>query len=130
MAQQKLPNVPSPLTTVYSNLLGVDFRADQTEVERRRSPMMVNMISDLGGNPIKRDGYRKVSEPYAGLVIANSEAYGVRVDLTGIVTVPISIGSGQSVIVEDSTRAITVPSTFVFDDVVAVFGYQQYVFIM
>lgn len=130
MAQQKLPNVPSPLTTVYSNLLGVDFRADQTEVERRRSPMMVNMISDLGGNPVKRDGYRKVAEPYAGLVIANSEAYGVRVDLTGIVTVPISIGSGHSVIVEDTSRAITVPSTYVFDDVVAVFGYQQYVFIM
>lgn len=130
MAQQKLPNVPSPLTTVYSNLLGVDFRADQTEVERRRSPMMVNMISDLGGNPVKRDGYRKVAEPYAGLVIANSEAYGVRVDLTGIVTVPISIGSGQSVIIEDTSRAITVPSTYVFDDVVAVFGYQQYVFIM
>lgn len=130
MAQQKLPNVPSPLTTVYSNLLGVDFRADQTEVERRRSPMMVNMISDLGGNPIKRDGYRKVAEPYAGLVIANSEAYGVRVDLAGIVVVPISIGSGHSVIIEDTSRAITVPNTYVFDDVVAVFGYQQYVFIM
>ena len=130
MAQQKLPNVPSPLTTTYSNLLGVDFRADQTEVERRRSPMMVNMISDLGGNPIKRDGYRRVADPYAGLVIANSEAYGVRVDLTGIVIVPISIGSGQSVIVEDTSRAITVPSTYVFDDIEAVFGYQQYVFIM
>ena len=130
MAQQKLPDIPSPRTTVYSNLLGVDFRSDQTEVERRRSPMMVNMISDLGGNPVKRDGYRKVAEPYAGLVIANSEAYGVRVDLTGIVIVPISIGSGQSVIVEDTARAITVPATYVFDDVEAVFGYQQYVFIM
>lgn len=130
MAQQKLPKVPNPLTTVYSNLLGVDFRADQTEVERRRSPMMVNMISDIGGNPIKRDGYRRVADPYAGLVIANSEAYGVRVDLTGIVVVPISIGSGQSVIIEDIARAVTIPSTYVFDDVEVVFGYQQYVFIM
>ena len=130
MAQQKLPNIPNPRTTVYDNLLGVDFRADQTEVERRRSPMMVNMISDLGGNPVKRDGYRKVAEPYAGLVIANSEAYGVRVDLTGIVIVPISIGSGQSVIVEDTARAITVPATYVFDDIVATFGYQNYVFVM
>ena len=111
MAQQKLPNIPSPRATVYDNLLGVDFRADQTEVERRRSPMMVNMISDLGGNPIKRDGYRRVADAYADIVIANSESYGVRVDLTGIVTVPISIGSGQSVIVEDWTRAIAVPST-------------------
>ena len=130
MAQQKLPNIPNPRTTVYSNLLGVDFRSDQTEVERRRSPMMVNMTSDLGGNPVKRDGYRKVAEPYAGLVIANSEAYGVRVDLTGIVIVPISIGSGQSVIVEDTARAITVPATYVFDDIVATFGYQNYVFVM
>lgn len=130
MAQQKLPNVPNPRTTIYDNLLGVDFRADQTEVERRRSPDMVNMISDLGGNPIKRDGYRKVAEPYAGLVIANSEAYGVRVDLTGIVIVPISIGSGQSVIVEDTARAITVSNTYVFDDIEAVFGYQNYVFVM
>lgn len=130
MAQQKLPNVPNPRTTIYDNLLGVDFRADQTEVERRRSPDMVNMISDLGGNPIKRDGYRKVANPYAGLVIANSEAYGVRVDLTGIIIVPISIGSGQSVIVEDSLRAITVPSSYVFDDIEAVFGYQQYVFVL
>lgn len=130
MAQQKLPNVPSPRTTIYDNLLGVDFRADQTEVERRRSPMMVNMISDLGGNPIKRDGYRRVADAYAGIVIANSESYGVRVDLTGIVIVPISIGSGESIIEEDATRAITVPNTFVFDDIIAVFGYQQYVFVM
>ena len=130
MAQQKLPNVPSPLTTVYSNLLGVDFRADQTEVERRRSPMMVNMISDLGGNPVKRDGYRKVAEPYAGLVIANSEAYGVRKELSGVVVVPISIGSSRSVIEEDTANAVTIPSTYDFDDIEATFGYQQYVFIL
>lgn len=130
MAQQKLPDIPSPRTTVYDNLLGVDFRADQTEVERRRSPMMVNMISDLGGNPIKRDGFRKVADRYAGLIMANSESYGVRVDLNGIVIVPISIGGNNSVIVEDTARAITVPSTFVFDDIEAVFGYQQFVIIM
>lgn len=130
MAQQKLPDIPSPRTTVYDNLLGVDFRADQTEVERRRSPMMVNMISDLGGNPVKRDGYRKVADRYAGLVIANSESYAVRVDLGGIVVVPVSIGSGQSIIVEDTSRAILIPSTFVFDDIEEVFGYQNYVFIM
>lgn len=130
MAQLSIPNVANPKTTVYDNLLGVDFRADQTEVERRRSPMMVNMISDIGGNPIKRDGFRRVSDAYAGLVMANSESYGVRVDLTGIVVVPISIGSGQSVIVEDLIRAVTVPASFVFDDIEAVFGYQNYVFIL
>lgn len=130
MARQALPKVTKPRTTVYDNLLGVDFRADQTEVERRRSPMMVNMISDLGGNPVKRDGYRKVAEPYAGLVIANSEAYGVRKDLNGVVVVPISIGSGRSVIIEDVGRDIEIPTTYAFGDIEAVFGYQQYVFIM
>ena len=130
MAQQKLPDIPSPRTTIYSNLLGVDFRSDQTEVERRRSPNMVNMISDLGGNPIKRDGYRKVADAYAGLVTAQSKPYGIRKETTGVVIVPISIGSGQSVIVEDVAKAVTVPSSIAFGDIKAVFGYQQYVFIM
>ena len=131
MAQQKLPDVPNPRTTIYDNLLGVDFRADQTEVERRRSPNMVNMISDIGGNPIKRDGFRKVAEAYAGLVTAQSKPYGVRRDNTGIVIVPISIGeSGTSVIVEDTDKDITIPTAIAFGEIKAVFGYQQYVFIM
>lgn len=130
MAQQKLPDVPTPRTTIYDNLLGVDFRADQTEVERRRSPDMVNMISDIGGNPIKRDGYRKVAGAYAGLVTAGSVPYGVRQDSTGVVVVPISIGSGQSVIVEDVAKAVTIPSSIPFGDIEAVFGYQNFVFIM
>lgn len=130
MAQQKLPDIPSPRTTVYSNLLGVDFRADQTEVERRRSPNMVNMISDMGGNPIKRDGYRRVADAYAGLVTAQSKPYGVRRDNAGVVVVPISIGTGSSEIVEDATKAVTIPSSIEFGVIKAVFGYQQYVFIM
>ena len=131
MAQQALPNVPNPKTTIYDNLLGVDFRADQTEVERRRSPDMVNMISDLGGNPIKRDGYREIAGSYAGLVMANSEPYAVYTDLSGVEIVPISISSsGTCKITEDTTRQITIPDTFAFDDIEVVFGYQQYIFIM
>lgn len=130
MAQQKIPEVPNPRTTIYDNLLGVDFRADQTEVERRRSPDMVNMISDFGGNPIKRDGYRAISNAYAGLVTAQSKPYGVRKDATGIVVVPISIGTGAQTIVEDVAKAVTIPTSVTFGDIKAVFGYQQYVFIM
>jgi hypothetical protein len=130
MAQQKLPDIPNPRTTIYDNLLGVDFRADQTEVERRRSPDMVNMISDLGGNPIKRDGYRKVGAAYAGLVTANGEAYGVRAELGGIVVVPVSIGSVEALIQEDTARAITVSSDYGFGAIKSVFGYQQYIFIL
>ena len=130
MAQQKLPDIPSPRTTVYSNLLGVDFRSDQTEVERRRSPNMVNMISDMGGNPIKRDGYRRVAYAYAGLVTAQSKPYGVRKDNTGVVIVPISIGTGSSEIIEDVQKAVTVPPSIAFGDIKAVFGYQQFVFVL
>ena len=130
MAQQKLPDIPSPRTTVYSNLLGVDFRSDQTEVERRRSPNMVNMISDMGGNPIKRDGYRRVAYAYAGLVTAQSKPYGVRKDSTGVVIVPISIGTGSSEIIEDVQKAVTVPPSIAFGDIKAVFGYQQFVFVL
>lgn len=131
MAQQKLPDIPSPRTTVYSNLLGVDFRSDQTEVERRRSPNMVNMISDIGGNPIKRDGYRRVENAYAGLVTAQSKPYGVRRDNAGIVIVPISISSSsRRVIEEDVAKAVTIPTAIAFGEIKAVFGYQQYVFIM
>lgn len=131
MAQQKLPDVPTPRTTIYDNLLGVDFRADQTEVERRRSPDMVNMISDLGGNPVKRDGYRKVGNAYSGLVMANSEAYAIYKDLTGVIVVPISINtSGTGEIIEDSARAISIPSSANFGDVKDVFGYQQFIFIL
>ena len=52
MARQNIPEQPSVQTTRYANLLGVDYQSDETEVARNRSPEMVNMISDLGGNPI------------------------------------------------------------------------------
>ena len=130
MAQQKLPDIPSPRTTVYDNLLGVDFRSDQTEVERRRSPNMVNMISDLGGNPVKREGYRKVANAYAGLVTAQSRPYGVRRDNTGIIVAPVTLESGSSEITEDETKKITIPSALPFGEIKAVMGYQQNVFIL
>lgn len=128
MAQQKLPNVPSPRTTIYDTLLGVDFRADQTEVERRRSPMMVNMISDVGGNPIKRDGFRRVGNAYASIVTVNSETYGLRSLANGhIIIVPFTISSGRGIIVEDSTRQIEVNAAC--GNIVSATGYQKYVYI-
>lgn len=129
MAQQSLPKIKKPSTTRYEMLLGVDFRADQTEVERRRSPDMVNMISDIGGNPVKRYGYRKVGSSYKALVTANSETYGVRVSALGIIVVPVTIGT-QGTITEDTAKAITIPYTLAMGSVVDVFGYQRYVFVM
>lgn len=64
MAQMKVPTISDDdiYTTQYKTLLGVDFQKDVTDVDKNHSPNMVNMISDLGGNPIKRDGYREVKE--------------------------------------------------------------------
>lgn len=77
MAQLKVPDAPKEFATHYEMLLGVDFQADQTEVDRRRSPDMVNMISDFGGNPVKRDGFRKVGIGYAALVMVDGVMYGI-----------------------------------------------------
>ena len=65
----KIPAQPAYKHTYYENLRGADFSRDRTEVNRRRSPDMVNLISDNGGNPIKRTGWRKVTTiPNAGKI--------------------------------------------------------------
>lgn len=79
MAQLTVPSAPKEFATHYEMLLGVDFQADQTQVDRRRSPDMVNMISDFGGNPVKRDGYRKVGTGYEALVMVDNTMYGIYV---------------------------------------------------
>ena len=78
MAQMKVPEAPREYATQYHNLLGVDYQADQTEVDRRRSPDMVNMVSDFGGNPTKRDGFRAVGDGYSSLLTIDGDMYGVR----------------------------------------------------
>lgn len=77
MAQITVPSAPKEYATHYEMLLGVDYQADQTQVDRKRSPDMVNMISDFGGNPIKRDGFRRVGFGYTSLVMVNGKMYGV-----------------------------------------------------
>ena len=77
MAQLRVPEAPKEFATQYHEMLGVDYQADQTEVDRRRSPDMINMISDFGGNPVKRDGYRRVGIGYSALVMVDGNMYGV-----------------------------------------------------
>lgn len=77
MAQIQVPDSPREYVTHYEMLLGVDFQADQTQVDRKRSPDMVNMISDFGGNPVKRDGYRKVGDNYSSLISVKDRMYGL-----------------------------------------------------
>ena len=44
-------------TTEYNNLAGVDFSQEAANVDNNRSPYSLNMISDNGKNPIKRNGW-------------------------------------------------------------------------
>lgn len=52
----KVPDAPETKTINYKDLLGCDFSQDASLVDRAHSPDMVNMISDEGGNPVKRKG--------------------------------------------------------------------------
>ena len=45
-------------TTTYANFRGVDFSTDASLVETYRSPWSVNTVSDTGGMPEKRPGWR------------------------------------------------------------------------
>lgn len=84
MAQLTVPSAPREYATRYNQLLGVDFQSDQTEVSRRRSPDMVNMISDLGGNLVKRNGYRSVGLAYVGMTSAGGFMWGARNQASGV----------------------------------------------
>lgn len=55
-----IPVTPEPKVnrTVYENFKGVDFSKDESQVDKNHSPYCVNMISDKGGQPEKRVGWR------------------------------------------------------------------------
>lgn len=45
-------------TSVYEKFKGADFSTDPSLIKPYRSPMCTNMISDEGGMPVKRTGWR------------------------------------------------------------------------
>ena len=122
MAQLTVPSAPKEYATQYRELLGVDYQADQTEVDRRRSPDMVNMISDFGGNPIKRDGYRKVGLGYAALVMVDGKIYGVYASPLLFSVTELSLNG--YVFHEDDVRTYPVN----VGKVKAVFAYQRNIY--
>lgn len=127
MAQLNVPAQPRVQTIQYRNLLGVDYQSDPTEVSRNRSPEMVNMISDDGGNPIKRYGYRAVGEAYTGVVSVGGKSWVVKI-IDGklhIVTVTIS-DSGE--ITEKTSTKISDHTNF--GDVKHVFGFKNHIYIL
>ena len=126
MAQLSVPNAPKEYPTHYRNLLGIDYQSDQTEVSRRRSPDMVNMISDLGGNPIKRSGYRPIGEAYAGMTLVNTEPWGVRKTYTGLRVYPLKFETDgitrlKTVRIENSDKCGAVKHVFAVDDDLYIF---------
>lgn len=51
-------SAPKALRTVYDDFKGVDFSVDDLLVDKSHSPYALNMISDKGGQPEKRAGWR------------------------------------------------------------------------
>ncbi len=72
---------PAAYTKVYNRFKGVDMSADPALIDESRSPWAPNLISDTGGNPEKRPGWRvlaKVEGTVNGIfrmVIDGSEHY-------------------------------------------------------
>lgn len=54
------PSEAKIYTTIYSDFNGADFTTDPSLVSRKRSPSLLNMISDEGGHPKKRPGWKTV----------------------------------------------------------------------
>ena len=124
MAQMKVPDAPREYATQYHDLLGVDYQADQTEVDRTRSPEMINMISDFGGNPVKRDGYRVVGAGYSAIVMVDNKMYGVRATTSLVVIAELEL---------DGYTFRTIETHYLNMDIGAissVFVYQKHIYIM
>ena len=60
MRQMTVPNFKTPETgyKIYQRFRGLDLSTDETQIDGSRSPKMVNMISDSGGYPEVRVGWR------------------------------------------------------------------------
>jgi len=52
---------PAKYAKSFAEFRGVDFSTDPTQVDPRRSPAALNLISDLAGFPEKRPGWRSVA---------------------------------------------------------------------
>ena len=127
MAQLKVPEQPSVRTIAYDNLLGVDYQSDATEVSRRHSPEMVNMISDLGGIPIKRSGYRRVGGSYESFVVVSGDDWAVKIESGQLYACKVSVNENGEIVESESTRISTRTN---FGEIKTIIGYQTYLCIL
>ena len=58
VARFTIPAAPTVYQTVYAGFKGVDLTTDALKISPSRASMALNMISDAGGNPEKRVGWR------------------------------------------------------------------------
>ena len=58
MAQFAIPAAQTEYRTVYDGFRGVDLTTDALKIDRSRAAAALNMISDAGGHPEKRVGWR------------------------------------------------------------------------
>lgn len=58
MGRLNVPAASKVSSKRYGGLKGCDFSVDASLVKENRSPLALNMISDNGGNPNKRPGWR------------------------------------------------------------------------
>ncbi|NLT57633.1 MAG: hypothetical protein GXX99_01565 [Clostridiales bacterium] len=58
----RLPAARAVERTVYGSFKGVDFSTDSTRIDPSRSPWAPNLISDSGGHPQKRTGWRRLTQ--------------------------------------------------------------------
>lgn len=150
MAQMKVPTISDDdiYTTQYKTLLGVDFQKDVTDVDKNHSPNMVNMISDLGGNPIKRDGYREVkegtanenypSDPYLYFVSVLGQMYGIKrhKDSDYVEKLVISEVHFVDNLIENSSTRTAISIEYDFKDefdkckITKVFAMSRYIYIL
>lgn len=64
MARFNTPQGSSPniFTKRYDRFSGVDFSTDSSQIDDNRSPIAVNIVSDAGGFPEKRVGWRTLKQ--------------------------------------------------------------------
>ena len=58
LTMRSAPAAPQVHLKRYSSFRGVDFSSDPSQVDEQRSPWAPNLISDAGGFPEKRLGWR------------------------------------------------------------------------
>ena len=62
MPRFSVPSGPRRYSTTYARFRGVDFSTDPALVDASRSPFAPNLISDAGGMPEKRPGWRTLAQ--------------------------------------------------------------------